>query len=152
MAIKLQNKRSAEFSAVTMSDLVFLLLIFFMITSTFVSPNAINLLLPRSDAGKQLGARNIEVYIDSEQNFYVNPTGPQSLPVPYEELLPVLAGVVEQEKEQKQYDTEQHIIILRADRSIPVECVVAFFDVLNVLNADLDESQRYKMLLATEAK
>jgi biopolymer transport protein ExbD len=146
MAIKLQNKRSAEFSTASMSDLVFLLLIFFMITSTLVSPNAINLLLPKSDSGKQLAARNIEVYIDAEKNYYVNPKGDAVEPTPYEELLFVLQGIVETD------DSDQRTIILRADKSVPVECVVAFYDVLNALNAGLDESQRYKLLLATEAK
>jgi biopolymer transport protein ExbD len=146
MAIKLQNKRSAEFSTASMSDLVFLLLIFFMITSTLVSPNAINLLLPKSDSGKQLMAKNIEVYIDAEKNYYVNPKGNDAEPVPYEELLFVLQGLVETD------NTEQRIIILRADKSVPIECVVAFYDVLNALNAGLEESQKYRLLLATESK
>jgi biopolymer transport protein ExbD len=146
MAIKLQNKRSAEFSTASMSDLVFLLLIFFMITSTLVAPNAINLLLPKSDSGKQLAARNIEVYIDADRNYYVNPQGQASEPTPYEELLFVLQGIVETD------NSDQRTIILRADKTVPIECVVAFYDVLNALNAGLDESQRYKLLLATEAK
>jgi len=146
MAIKLQNKRSAEFSTASMSDLVFLLLIFFMITSTLVAPNAINLLLPKSDSGKQLAARNIEVYIDADRYFYVNPKGQQAEPTPYEELLFVLQGIVETDK------TDQRTIILRADKTVPIECVVAFYDVLNALNAGLEESQRYRLLLATEAK
>jgi biopolymer transport protein ExbD len=146
MAIKLQNKRSAEFSTASMSDLVFLLLIFFMITSTLVAPNAINLLLPKSDSGKQLASRNIEVYIDADKNYYVNPKGQDAEPVPYDELLFVLQGVVETDY------AEQRTIILRADKSVPIECVVAFYDVLNALNAGLEESQRYKLLLATEAK
>jgi len=146
MAIKLQHKRSAEFSMASMSDLVFLLLIFFMITSTFVAPNAINLLLPKSDSGKQLASRNIEVYIDADKNYYVNPKGPNAQPVPYEELLFVLQGISEAD------NAEQRTIILRADKSVPIECVVAFYDVLNALNAGLEETQRYKMLLATEAR
>ncbi|MCL2246987.1 MAG: biopolymer transporter ExbD [Lentimicrobiaceae bacterium] len=146
MAIKIQNKRSAEFSMASMSDLVFLLLIFFMITSTLVAPNAINLLLPKSDSGKQLASRNIEVYIDADRNYYVNPKGRDAQPVPYEELLFVLQGIAEVDH------AEQRTIILRADKSVPIECVVAFYDVLNALNAGLEESQRYKMLLATEAK
>ena len=145
MAIKLQNKRNAEFSTASMSDLVFLLLIFFMITSTFVAPNAIKLLLPRSDSGKQLASRNIEVYIDADKNYYVNPKGQDAPPVPYDELLFVLQGVVETDQ------AEQRTIILRADRSVPIECVVAFYDVLNALNAGLEETQQYKLLLATEA-
>jgi len=146
MAIKLQNKRSAEFSMASMSDMVFLLLIFFILTSTLVSPNAINLLLPKSNSGKQLATRNIEVYIDADKNYYVNPKGQDAQPVPYEELLFVLQGVVEND------NTEQRVIILRADKSVPIEYVVAFYDVLNALNADLEEPQRYKLLLATEAK
>jgi len=146
MAIKLQNKRSAEFSMASMSDLVFLLLIFFMITSTFVAPNAINLLLPKSDSGKQLSSRNIEVYIDADRNYYVNPKGQTADPVPYEELLFVLQGISETD------NSEQRTIILRADKSVPIECVVAFYDVLNALNAGLEEAYRYKMLLATEAR
>ncbi|MCL1851006.1 MAG: biopolymer transporter ExbD [Bacteroidetes bacterium] len=146
MAIKLQNKRSAEFSTASMSDLVFLLLIFFMITSTLVAPNVINLILPKSDSGKQLAARNIEVYIDEEKNYYVNPKGQNSEPTPYEELLFVLQGIVETD------NSEQRTIILRADKSVPIECVVAFYDVLNALNAGFEESQRYRLLLATEAK
>ena len=146
MAIKLQNKRSAEFSMASMSDMVFLLLIFFILTSTLVSPNAINLLLPKSDSGKQLAVRNIEVYIDADKNYYVNPKGQDAQPVPYEELLFVLQGFVAID------DAEQRVIILRADKSVPIEYVVAFYDVLNALNADLEEPQRYKLLLATEAK
>jgi biopolymer transport protein ExbD len=146
MAIKLQNKRSAEFNTASMADMVFLLLIFFMITSTLVAPNAITLLLPKSDTGKQLASRNIEVYIDAEKNYYVNPKGQNAQPVPYEELLFVLQAVAETD------NAEQRTIILRADKSVPIEYVVAFYDVLNALNAGLEESQRYKMLLATEAK
>ena len=146
MAIKLQNKRSAEFSMASMSDMVFLLLIFFIITSTLVSPNAITLLLPKSSTGKQLASKNIEVYIDAEKNYYVNPKGQNAQPVPYEELLFALQALVETD------NSEQRTIILRADKSVPIEYVVAFYDVLNALNAGLDESQQYRMLLATQAK
>ena len=146
MAIQMQNKRSAEFSTSAMSDLVFLLLIFFMITSTLVAPNAINLLLPKSNSGKQLGSRNIEVYIDADKNYYVNPEGSQAAPVAYEDLLPALMQAAAQDK------SEQRTVILRSDKSVPIENVVALMDVLNVMNESFDEANRYKILLATEAK
>lgn len=146
MAIQMQNKRSAEFSTSAMSDLVFLLLIFFMITSTLVAPNAINLLLPKSNSGKQLASRNIEVYIDADKNYYVNPDGPNATPVAYEELLPVLQQAAAAD------NSEQRAVILRADKSVPVENVVALMDVLNVLNEGFDEANRYKIVLATEAQ
>ena len=151
MAIKLQNKRSAEFSTASMSDLVFLLLIFFMLTSTLVAPNVISLLLPKSDSGKQLAKKNIEVYIDEDRNYYVNPKGRDAEPTPYEDLLFVLQGIIATEKPITDDNYEQRTIILRADKSVPIEFVVAFYDVLNSLNAELEEPQKYRMLLATEA-
>lgn len=146
MNIELHNKQNVQFNSASMSDLVFLLLIFFMITSTLVAPNAINLLLPKSNSGKQLASRNIEVYIDADKNYYVNPEGSQSQPIAYEELLPALqAATVNDNSEQKS-------IILRADKSVPVENVVALMDVLNELNEQFEEAERYKIVLATEGK
>ncbi|MCX6225686.1 MAG: biopolymer transporter ExbD, partial [Bacteroidia bacterium] len=49
MAIKTRNKITPEFSMASMTDIVFLLLLFFMISTTMISPNALKLLLPRSD-------------------------------------------------------------------------------------------------------
>jgi len=146
MAIQMQNKRSAEFSVSSMSDVVFLLLIFFMITSTLVAPNAINLLLPKSNSGKQLASRNIEVYIDSLKNYYVNPEGKKREPVAYEALLPLLQDAVAKD------NAEQKAVILRADKSVPVENVVALMDVLNELNEALPDDGKYKIVLATEPK
>ena len=146
MAIKMQNRIDTTFSATSMSDLVFLLLIFFMLTSTMISPNAINLVLPKSTADKQLSNRQLEVYIDADLNYYVNPEGSAAQPTPYEELLPVLMGAVEQNA------STQKNIILRADKSVPIENVVALMDVLNELNENFPEEERYKMVLATEAK
>jgi biopolymer transport protein ExbD len=142
----MQNRIDATFSATSMSDLVFLLLIFFMLTSTMISPNAINLVLPKSTADKQLSNRQLEVYIDADLNYYVNPEGSAAQPTPYEELLPVLMGAVEQDA------STQKNIILRADKSVPIENVVALMDVLNELNENFPEEERYKMVLATEAK
>lgn len=146
MNIQLQNKQNVQFNSASMSDLVFLLLIFFMITSTLVAPNAINLLLPKSNSGKQLASRNIEVYIDAEKNYYVNPESNRSLHIAYEELLPALQEAALND------NSEQKSIILRADKSVPVENVVALMDVLNQLNEQYEEADRYKIVLATEAK
>ncbi|MBR4135902.1 MAG: biopolymer transporter ExbD [Bacteroidales bacterium] len=146
MAIKMQNKIDTTFSATSMSDLVFLLLIFFMLTSTMVSPNAINLVLPKSTADKQLVTKDVEVYINEDLLYFVNPEGSNAQPIPYEELLPALQNAILQD------NSDNHSIILRADKSVPVENVVALMDVLNELNEGFPEEQRYKMVLATEAK
>lgn len=146
MAIKLQNKLRSDFSSASMSDLVFLLLIFFMITSTLVSPNVINVLLPKSDSGKQSTARNIEVYINEKKEYFVNPHGSHATPVPYEELLPALEDAVAHDL------SDQQAIILRADKTVPIENVVILMDVLNDLNDKLEEAQRYRIVMAVEAR
>lgn len=146
MAIKMQNRTDAAFSATSMSDLVFLLLIFFMLTSTIVSPNAINLILPKSDSGKQLVSKTIEVYINRDLQYFVNPDGSDAPPVDYEELLPALQQAVAQNP------SDMKSIVLRADKSVPVENIVALMDVLNQLNEQFPENERYKMVLATESK
>ena len=146
MAIKMQNRIDAKFSATSMSDLVFLLLIFFMLTSTMISPNAINLVLPKSTADKQLSTRQLEVYIDEDLNYFVNPEGSNAQPTPYEELYPVMMAAVEKDA------NPQKNIVLRADKSVPIENVVALMDVLNQVNDNFPEEERYKLVLATEAK
>lgn len=146
MAIELRNKMRTDFNSTSMADLVFLLLIFFMITSTLVSPNVINIFLPKSDSGKQSTNRNIEVYINEHKEYFVNPKGSGSLPVPYEELLPVLEDAVAHDQ------SNQQAIVLRSDKTVPVENVVVLMDVLNKLNEKLEEGQRYKIVLAVEAQ
>lgn len=146
MAIKMQNKVDTTFSATSMSDLVFLLLIFFMLTSTMVSPNAINLVLPKSNSDKQLVSKNIEVYINEDLMCFVNPEGSNAQPIPYEELLPALETAAAAD------NSDNKSIILRADKSVPVENVVALMDVLNQLNESYPEEERYKMVLATEGQ
>ena len=60
MALRSRNKVSANFNMSSMTDIVFLLLIFFMLTSTLVSPNALKLLLPNSKA-KTLEKQTISI-------------------------------------------------------------------------------------------
>ena len=146
MAIKMQNKIDTTFSATSMSDLVFLLLIFFMLTSTMVSPNAINLVLPKSNTDKQLVSKNIEVYINEDILYFVNPEGSKAQPIPFEELLPALQDAAAKD------NSDMKSIVLRADKSVPVENVVALMDVLNEMNEAYPEGERYKMVLATEGK
>jgi biopolymer transport protein ExbD len=111
-----------------------------------VAPNAINLLLPKSNSGKQLASRNIEVYVDSLKNYYVNPEGKKREPVAYEALLPLLQDAAAKD------NSEQKAVILRADKSVPVENVVALMDVLNELNEGMPDDGKYKIVLATEPK
>ena len=71
MALKSRNKVSPNFNMSSMTDIVFLLLIFFMLTSTLVSPNALKLLLPNSKS-KTLEKQTISVSINKDLDFYIN--------------------------------------------------------------------------------
>jgi biopolymer transport protein ExbD len=71
MALKKRSKVSASFNMSSMTDIVFLLLIFFMITSTMVHPNAIKLLIPKQATQKVIIENFINARVSSEGNFYV---------------------------------------------------------------------------------
>lgn len=134
MAIRTRNKISTEFSMASMSDLVFLLLIFFMLTSTLVSPNAIKLMLP-SSSSKTMAKQSVTVYIDSNFNYFVeeNPVNPEFL---VETIGGKLAGQIDAS------------VVLRADQSVPVQYVVTLIDAVNKVN-ELTGT-KHKVILATK--
>ncbi len=135
--IKLQNKVNIETSSSSMSDLVFLLLIFFMITSTLISPNAVKLLLPESSS-KTMAKQNVTVYIDDNYNFYVGETA-----VPVSDLESHIAAGIEG-------GVEDACVVLRADKTVPVQYVVSVIDAVNDINAT--SGTKHKVILATSPK
>lgn len=133
MAIKSRNKISTEFSMVSMSDLVFLLLIFFMLTSTLVAPNAIKLLLPSSNS-KTMAKQTITVYIDASYNYFIEET-----PVDIEFLTETIGSRLQGQTEGT--------VVLRSDESVPVQYVVNLIDAVNQVN-EMTQS-KHKVILAT---
>jgi len=120
MAIQMRNKRDTNFSMASMSDLVFLLLIFFMLTSTLVAPNAIKLLLPSSNS-KTMSKQTVTVYINKERNIYVEEQ--QVDPANLENvLLNKLGG------------EQEGSIVLRSDKTATVQDIVVVIDAVNELN------------------
>ena len=69
MGIKRRNKVSAEFSMSSLTDIIFLLLIFFMLTATFIRIQ--NVELPESDS-KTVASTSVAVTIDKEGKYYLN--------------------------------------------------------------------------------
>ncbi len=136
MAIQTRNKRSVAFSTASMSDLVFLLLIFFMLTSTLVSPNAIKLLLPSSNS-KTMAKQSITIYINNSFNYYVNETQ-----VSEEEL--------ETEIDNKIAGQIDASVVLRSDASVPVQYVVNVIDAVNNINNKYNT--KHKVILATKPR
>jgi len=136
MAITSRNKRSIEFSMSSMSDLVFLLLIFFMITSTLVSPNAVKLLLP-SSSSKTMAKQSVTVYINEQYQFFVGET-PSSQSMLQSSIAQQVAG---------QNDAS---IVLRADKTVPVQYIVNVIDAVNAINNQYNT--KHKVILATSPK
>ena len=116
----------------SMPDIIFLLLIFFMITSTMVSPNAIKVLLPQGS--QQTSAKPLtRVIIDKQLNCYVAFGNQDEMPVSWEELPAFLQDCATKEPEM--------YVALYADETIPYREIVK---VLNIANEN-----QFKMVLAT---
>ena len=114
MALKSRNKVSPNFNMSSMTDIVFLLLIFFMLTSTLVSPNALKLLLPNSKA-KTLEKQTISVSINKDLDFYINENQ-------------VIESNLENELKQVLSQQQEPAIILHADKTVDIEHVVKVMD------------------------
>jgi biopolymer transport protein ExbD len=136
MPITNRNKLSISFSMASMSDLVFLLLIFFMLTSTLIAPNAIKLLLPGSSS-KTMAKQTVTVYINELQNYYV-------------EELQVNENILEAELTQKLSGQSEATIVLRADKTVPVQHIVNVIDAVNEINRKT--GSKHKVILATQPK
>jgi Biopolymer transport protein len=122
MALKRKSKIDAKFSLISMTDIIFLLLIFFMISSTVVIPNAIKLTLPQ--AQKQSAAKPlIRLTIDSRLNYYVAYGSQREKQVSFDEIIPFL---------QEHYNKEPEIYLaLYADEVVPYREIVRMLDIAN---------------------
>ena len=135
--IELRNKISIENNNSSMSDLVFLLLIFFVMTSTLISPNAVKLLLPESGS-KTMAKQNVTVYIDENFNFQVG-----DVPTDIEGLQPLIASGIEP-------GITDACVVLRSDKTVPVQYVVNVIDAVNAINDQT--GAKHKVILATSPK
>lgn len=141
MAITSRNRIRTEFSSASMSDLVFLLLIFFMITSTLVSPNAVKLLLPDSKS-KTMARQSVTVYIDEQFQYLVDANN-NGKPIVAD--LTLLSDYITTSLNGQPEDAS---VVLRSDRTVPVQYIVNVFDIVNELNSQ--SGQKYKVILATK--
>lgn len=125
----------------TQADLVFLLLIFFMITSTLVSPNAIKLLLPNSSS-KTASKQSFEVYISENLEYSIS-QGKSLIAVEESNLNLAM-------EERLLLESEDAAVVIRADKSVPVQNLVYVIDAVNIINET--KNTRHKVILATAPK
>ena len=122
-----------------MSDLVFLLLIFFMLTSTLVAPNAIKLLLPQSNS-RTMAKQTITVYINEKNNYFIGERQVAENQLQAEIMVEL----------NKANGGSEGTVVVRSDKNVPVQYVVNVIDAVNIINNDTH--QNHKVLLATSAK
>lgn len=124
MKLKGRNKVSPDFSMSSMTDIVFLLLVFFMLTAN--SPNALDLLLPKAK-GKSTNTQNVSVSIDKNLQYFVNNER-------------INGEYIEIELRKALEGQEKPTIILRAEESVAIKEAVNVMDIANRNN--------YKVILA----
>ena len=136
MAIKRSTKVDAGLSMSSMTDIVFLLLIFFLVTSTLVNPNALKLLLPKSTgqvSAKATVSVSIKHYPEKGPDVVSYHINGNQKPVAFSEIEPAVQGLLEGQ--------EDPTFSIYADESVPVKEVVALMNIA--------KRNRYKVIMAT---
>lgn len=128
MAIKRSKKANPNFNMSSMTDIVFLLLIFFMITSTLVNPNALKLLLPKS-TNQTTVQPTVTVSIDKSLTYYLN-----AKVTPFSLLEGKIVEILK--------NTDDPCISIEAEKSVPIENVVKIMNIAKTYG--------YKSILATD--
>jgi biopolymer transport protein ExbD len=121
MNLRSKNRISAEFSMSSMTDIIFLLLIFFMLTSNFVTPTGLPVSLPTSKSSS-IVMQKVSVTISPDLKYYLN-----DKPVALSELEPQLAALLQ--------GTEEGVVVLHVDKSVPVEYLVNVASIATSLHA-----------------
>ena len=132
MNLRKRNRRPAvEVHTSALNDIMFFLLLFFLLASAVVNPNVVKLFLPRSSSGQAVPQKTINVSITKDLEYFV-----EKEKVPYDQLFARI--------ESFQKVSPDMTIILFADRTIAIENVVDITDIANKL--------KIKLVLATETK
>ncbi len=121
-----RNKVSAEFNMSSMTDIVFLLLIFFLLTSPAITPNALDLVLPKAQ-GKTTNVQQVSVSISKDLSFYIDDQQ-------------VSKNQITGRLQQLLQDSSEPTILLRTEEGVPIEEAVYVMDIANKNN--------YKIVLA----
>ena len=134
MALKRITKADPNISMSSMTDIVFLLLIFFLVTSTLVNPNALKLLLPKSTG--QVSAKapaSVSIKHWRETDTYSYHINGNQQPVPFSAIEDELIDIL--------LDEEDPTFSIYADETVPVK------EVVQVMN--IAKRNHYKVIMAT---
>ncbi|MCG7502545.1 biopolymer transporter ExbD [Tenacibaculum sp. Mcav3-52] len=130
MNLRGRNKVNPNFNMSSMTDIVFLLLIFFMLTSTLVTVSAIDVLLPKA-GGKTENNTSVAVTITNDALFYIDKTKVSNVNLERELLTKV--GV-----------DKKKTVVIRGDQNVQYKNVMHVIDIAN--------RNKLKMILAVKGK
>ncbi|HEY5750445.1 MAG TPA: biopolymer transporter ExbD [Chryseolinea sp.] len=128
MKIKKQNHFQAEVSTSSLNDIMFFLLLFFLIISTVANPNVIKVLLPKSNSSQALSKQQVSLTVTEDKHFYIN-----KKEVPHAQL--------EQSLVDACAGKEEPTVVIRMPHSLSVQDLV---DVMQI-----GAKHKFKMVLAT---
>ncbi len=131
MNLRKRRRAGAEMHTSAMNDIMFFLLLFFLIASTVTNPNVIKLMLPKSSTGQSVSKKTITVSVTKDLQYFVD-----KKPIQIADLKSTLEAY-------KKMATEL-TIVLYVDRTVAIQDVVEIMDVAQQLNI--------KLVLATEPK
>jgi biopolymer transport protein ExbD len=130
MKLRRKNNIKAEVATSSMNDIMFFLMLFFLIMSTLLNPNVIRLTLPSSKHNQAIHKKEIAISVTKDLQYFIN-----NQPVSFQMLEPIL-----QKELQKSADAT---VILRCDNSLSVQ------DLVNIL--EIGNKLKVKMILATKS-
>lgn len=130
MNLRGKNKFRPEVSSASLSDIMFFLMLFFLITSTLISPSVIKLTLPSSKNHQTVRKTEISISITKDLKYYVNNTA-------------VTTSNLESELMKMITNKENTTVVIRCDYSVPVQ------ELVNILQ--IGNKHNIKMILATKA-
>ena len=122
MGLQQKNKVDALFSMSSMTDIIFLLLIFFMLTSSFITASGLSVNLPSSETS-DIVMQEVTVSVTKDLQFSVN-----DQLVTREQLKSVLTPLLEGKKGQ---------VVLHLDKEVPVEYLVEIGGIAAGLGANV---------------
>ena len=133
MKIERRKARTAEVYTASLNDIMFFLLLFFLIISTMVTPAAIRVLLPKSETSENVVTRkNINLVITSDLQYFV-----EDRQVKFDEIETALSAILVDRQEGEEVN-----VLLQADKALNLQEVINVIDIGNKLNV--------KMILFTQ--
>ncbi len=133
MKIERRKLRTAEVYTASLNDIMFFLLLFFLIISTLVTPATIRVLLPKSKTSENVAIKKqINLTVTAEHKYFID-----SKEVTFETIEPQLSQMI-----AKKAKTEDLIVLLHADKTLNLQDVVSVIDIGNKL--------KVKMVLFTQ--